>query len=120
MLYLSYKTTPMHCKMKAKKRKYSKGGKLYSEGGKLSNKQVRKNSRFQSKAERDRAMVARGAKSTKELMENLKDYDKKKEKGQIKKGLAAMAGAASLATYFGGKDMREARRRMRNRINVTG
>ena len=67
------------------------------------NKMARKNSRFQSKAERDRAMVARGAKSTKELMENLKNYDKKKEKSLVKRGLAAMAGTAAAAGYFGDK-----------------
>lgn len=87
---------------------------------KKANKMARKNSRFQSKAERDRAMVARPAKNVKDLKDRLNKYDDLKEKGQIKRGLAAMAGAASLASYFGGKDMREARRRMRNRINRTG
>lgn len=84
------------------------------------NKMARKNSRFQQKAERDRTMVARKAKNVGDLKSRLNKYDDLKEKGQIKRGLAAMAGAAGLASYFGGMDMREARRRMRNRINRTG
>ena len=80
----------------------------------------RKNEKAQKKAAKDRKLVTRKAESSGDLLKNLDNYDEKKEKGQIKKGLAAMATAAGLATYFGGKDMRRARGRMRGRVNVTG
>lgn len=84
------------------------------------NKMARKNSRFKQRAERDSLLVSKKARNVGELTDRLKKYDDLKEKSLVKRGLGAMAGAAALATYFGGEDMRQARRRMRNRINTTG
>lgn len=65
------------------------------ENGGLTNRQVRKNSRFQNKAARDAAIVTRGAKDSKDLMKNLSQYDEKKDKRSIAKQMIK-AGAIAL------------------------
>ena len=65
----------------------------------LTNRQVRKNSRFQNNAARDAAIVKRGAKSSKDLLDNLEQYDDRKDKRaivkqMIKAGAIAMGGVA--------------------------
>ena len=61
----------------------------------MTNKQFRKNERFQSNAERDRILATRGAKSAKDLLSNLEQYDDKKDKRAIVKQLVK-AGAIAL------------------------
>ena len=70
-----------------------------NKNGGLTNRQIRKNSRFQTKAAGDAAMVTRGAKDSKDLMKNLSQYDEKKNKRaivkqMIKAGAIALGGAA--------------------------
>ena len=76
--------------MKVSRRSYQEGGKEP-----LTNKQFRKNERFQSNAERDRILATRGAKSAKDLLSNLEQYDDKKDKRAIVKQLVK-AGAIAL------------------------
>lgn len=69
------------------------------ENGRLTNRQIRKNSRFQNKAARDAAIVTRGAKDSKDLMKNLSQYDERKNKRaiakqMIKAGAIALGGVA--------------------------
>ena len=76
--------------MKVSRRSYQEGGKEP-----LTNKQLRRDSRFQSRAERDRVLATRGAKSAKDLMRNLEQYDDRKDKRAIVKQLLK-AGAIAL------------------------
>ena len=76
--------------MKVSRRSYQEGGKEP-----LTNKQLRKNSRFKTRAERDKVLATRGAKSAKDLLGNLEQYDDKKDKRAIVKQLVK-AGAIAL------------------------
>ena len=66
-----------------------------NENGGLTNRQIRKNSKFQNKAARDAAIVTRGAKDSRDLMKNLSQYDEKKDKRSIAKQMIR-AGAIAL------------------------
>jgi len=74
-------------------KKYNNGGIQPKEP--LTNKQLRKNERARSRAERDAAIVTRGAKDSKDLMKNLSQYDDKKDKRAIAKQMIR-AGAIAL------------------------
>ena len=80
--------------MKVSRRSYQEGGKQP-----LTNKQLRKDSRFKSRAERDSVLATRGAKNSKDLLGNLDQYDDKKDKRaiakqMIKAGAIALGGVA--------------------------
>lgn len=69
-----------------------------TEGG-LTNRQIRQSSRARNRAMADAAIVKRGAKSTKDLLGNLNQYDEKKDKRaiarqMIKAGAIALGGVA--------------------------
>ena len=75
--------------------------KKYMNGGvePLTPRQFRQNERARSRAERDAAIVERGAKSSKDLLRNLEQYDDRKDKRaivkqMIKAGAIALGGVA--------------------------
>ncbi len=79
-------------------KKYMNGGELQSKEP-LTSRQFRQSERARSRAERDAAIVERGAKSSKDLLRNLEQYDDRKDKRaivkqMIKAGAIALGGVA--------------------------
>jgi|DEB0MinimDraft_10_1074344.scaffolds.fasta_scaffold20514_2 hypothetical protein len=81
---------------------------LKEDGGTLSeNQRARRNYRFQRKAEKDNAMVAGRSDDVEELKKRLEEYEGLKERGQIKRGVASMAGLAAIGELIAKKSQRD-------------